>query len=165
MPFSGFLVVSGQFALWQVALIGALGNLGGSLFAYYVGYIGGRPLVEKYGRYIFINHKDLDRADHFFKKYGEATAFFSRMLPVVRTFISLPAGIARMDVKKFIIFTFLGALPFSYVLAWAGVQLGEHWDKVRQVLHRFDIAIVILIVLFFVWWIWRHLKASKPVSS
>lgn len=165
LPFSGFLVVSGQFSLIDVTLIGAFGNLCGSLLAYYVGWKGGRPLIEKYGKYILISHHDLDRADHYFQKYGDATAFFSRMLPVIRTFISLPAGIARMDIRKFAIFTFLGALPFSFVLAWAGVQLGEHWDRVRTVLHKLDITIVILIVLFIIWWIWRHVRNSKRITE
>jgi membrane protein DedA with SNARE-associated domain len=161
MPFSGFLVVSGQFTLWQVTIIGALGNLAGSLLAYWVGYKGGRPLVEKYGKYILINHQDLDKADHFFTKYGELTAFFSRVLPIVRTFISLPAGIAKMNVWKFSFYTFLGALPFSYFLAWAGVQLGTHWDEVRGILHRFNLAIAVLIVLFLAWWIFRHFANSN----
>lgn len=165
LPFSGFLVVSGQFSLIDVTLIGALGNLGGSLLAYWVGYKGGRPLIEKYGRYILISRHDLDKADHYFQKYGEVTTFVSRMLPVIRTFISLPAGIAKMDIKKFIIYTFLGALPFSFLLAWAGVQLGEHWDKVRTWLHKLDLAIIILIVLFIVWWIWRHIRNSRRVSN
>jgi len=158
MPFSGFLVVSGEFSLWGVAIIGAFGNLAGSLIAYYVGYKGGRPLVEKYGRYILINHHDLDLADRFFKRYGEATAFVSRLLPIVRTFISLPAGIAKMDLKKFSLYTFLGALPVSYALAWAGVKMGENWDNVRQILHEFNLLIVVLLIAFLLWWVYRHFK-------
>ncbi len=165
MPFSGFLVVSGQFSLIDVTIIGALGNLGGSLLAYYVGYRGGRPLVEKYGKYILISHRDLDRADHFFQKHGEVTTFFSRMLPIIRTFISLPAGIARMDIRKFIIYTFAGALPFSFALAWAGVKLGEHWGEVRDILHKFNIVIAVGILLFIAWWILRHIKNSKSKSQ
>lgn len=161
MPFSGFLVASGQFTLFSVTIVGALGNLAGSLVAYYIGYRGGRPFIEKYGKYLLINHKDLDRADHFFKNYGEATAFFSRLLPIVRTFISLPAGISKMDIKKFSIYTFLGALPFSFFLAWMGVKLGKHWEEVRQILHQFNLAITILVVLFIAWWIWRHVKSAN----
>jgi membrane protein DedA with SNARE-associated domain len=163
MPFSGFLVVSGQFTLLGVTVIGALGNLLGSILAYWVGYRGGRPLIEKYGKYILISHHDLDRAEHFFQKYGEATTFFSRMLPIIRTFISLPAGIAKMDFKKFVIYTFLGALPFSLLLAWAGVQLGERWDALRPYFHKFDLVIALALVLFVAWWIWRHIRNSKTV--
>lgn len=158
MPFSGFLVATGEFSLWPVAIIGALGNLSGSLLAYYIGFKGGRPLVEKYGRYILINHRDLDLADKFFNRYGEATAFFSRLLPIVRTFISLPAGIAKMNIKKFTVYTFLGALPFSYALAWAGVKMGENWENIRQILHDFNLLIAILIIVFLTWWIWRHFR-------
>lgn len=161
MPFSGFLVVSGQFSLWGVALVGAVGNLAGSLLAYAIGYYGGRPLVEKYGRYILINHRDLDRTDRFFQKYGEATAFISRLLPIVRTFISLPAGIAKMDVKKFAIYTFLGALPFCYLLTWAGVKLGENWEEIQTILREFNYLIAILLAVFIIWWIWRHLNLNK----
>lgn len=165
LPFAGFSVATGQFNFWLVVLLGALGDLSGSLLAYYIGYKGGRPLVEKYGKYIFLSHRDLDKADHFFNKYGEATAFFSRMMPVVRTFISLPAGISKMNIKKFVPYTFFGVLPFSFILTYAGMKLGENWELVRQTLRRFDLAIVIILVLLIAWWIGRHLRGNKPAEE
>lgn len=165
MPFSGFLVQSGAMNFWLVSLIGALGNLGGSLLAYWIGYKGGRPLIEKYGKFILISKHDLDLADRWFKKYGQATVFFGRVLPIVRTFISFPAGIAKMDLKKFSLYTFLGALPWSLVLTYAGVKMGTNWEAIRAELHKFDLTIGTLIVIFVVWYIYRHIKsASKEVN-
>ena len=111
MPFSGYLVTTGQFTMVGVTLAGALGNVVGSILAYYAGVWGGRPFVERYGPYMLLSHRDLETADRWFLKYGEAAVFFSRMLPVVRTFISLPAGIARMNFPRFVIFTFIGSIP------------------------------------------------------
>ena len=161
MPFSGFLVADGSMNFWLVAIMGALGNLGGSLLAYWIGWKGGRPLVEKYGRYILLSKHDLDLADKWFSEYGSATTFFGRLLPIVRTFISFPAGISKMDIKKFSIYTFLGALPWSALLAYAGVKMGENWEKIRETLHNFDLAMGILIVVFIAWYVWRHIKHSR----
>ena len=111
MPFSGYLVSTGQFSMLGVTFAGAVGNVLGSLVAYYVGVWGGRPFVERYGRYFLVSQHDLELADRWFTKHGDAAVLISRLLPVVRTFISLPAGIARMDVKKFMLFSFVGALP------------------------------------------------------
>lgn len=164
MPFSGFLVADGSMNFWLVALIGALGNLGGSLLAYWIGAKGGRPLIEKYGKYILISKHDLDIADRWFTKYGEWAAFFGRVLPVVRTFISFPAGIAKMDIKKFSIYTFAGAFIWSTALAYAGVRMGENWELIREKMHAFDTAIGILIVILVVWYIARHIKNSRAVN-
>jgi membrane protein DedA with SNARE-associated domain len=164
MPFSGYLVYTGQFNLWWVGVAGALGCVLGSLVAYWVGMYGGRPLIEKYGRYILISHHDLDLADRWFAKYGEAIVFISRLLPVIRTFIAFPAGVARMNVPRFIIYTFAGSLPWCLGLAYVGQLLGEQWDKnptLKSWFHRFDFVIGIAIVLAVAWWIWRHLKHSK----
>lgn len=164
LPFSGFLVWEGRFVLWQVVLWGALGNLFGSIVAYAVGYFGGRRAIEKYGKYILISGHDLDLADNWFKKYGQATVFFSRLLPVVRTFISLPAGIARMDFKKFCFYTFAGCLPWSWLLAYFGVVMGENWEGLKVYFHKFDLIIGVIIILGIVWWVRRHLRSAQIKS-
>jgi len=163
MPFSGFLVFTGRLAFWAVVIFGTLGNVFGSVTAYYIGKIGGRPLIEKYGRYIFISKHDLDRADHWFNKYGQTTVFAGRLLPVIRTYISFPAGVAKMDIKKFLLYTFLGALPWSILFAWFGVKLGAHWDLIRDKLHNFDLAIVLVILFVVAFYIWGHLKKRSSV--
>jgi len=164
MPFSGYLVSRGEMNLWLVGLAGAVGCVLGSMVAYWVGMYGGRPLIEKYGRYILISHHDLDLADRWFAKYGEIIVFVSRLLPAIRTFIAFPAGVARMNIPRFIIYTFAGSLPWCIGLAYVGQKLGEHWDKdprLKTLFHRFDFVIGIVIVLAAAWWIWRHLKHSK----
>ncbi len=161
MPFAGFLVVSGQFGFLGVVIVGSIGNLAGSLFSYWVGYRGGRPLVEKYGKYVLLSHKDLDSSDRFFKKYGDSTVFFARLLPVIRTFISLPAGISKMDIKKFTLYTLAGVIPFTAFLAYAGVLLNDNWDKLRPYFHKFDLIIGIVVVLALAWFIIRHLRKSS----
>jgi len=164
MPFAGFLVWSGRFELWPVVLWGALGNLAGSVVAYGVGYWGGRRVIVKYGKYILVSSHDLELAEGWFKRYGQATVFVSRLLPVVRTFISLPAGIARMDFKKFCFYTLMGSLPWSWALAYAGVAAGEHWDFLKSYFHKFDAVIGALILLGAAWWVWRHFKQSTVNS-
>lgn len=158
MPFSGFLVAQGKFAFWGVVFLGALGNLIGSLIAYWIGAWGGRPLIEKYGKYILISHHDLDLADRWFTKHGQLTVFLGRLLPVIRTYISFPAGIAQMEIKRFSLYTFLGALPWSLLFAWLGVKMGNNWELIREKLHNFDLAIALLIVLTIGLYIYRHLK-------
>lgn len=161
MPFSGFLVVSGKLGFWQIVILGTLGNLAGSILAYYIGKKGGRPFFEKYGRYMLIHGKDLDLADRWFKKYGELTVFFGRLLPVVRTYISFPAGIAGMGLKKFSFYTAAGALPWSFLFAYLGVKMGNNWDLIREKLHNFDLAMAGLVILLVGLYIWRHLRAKN----
>jgi membrane protein DedA with SNARE-associated domain len=164
MPFSGYLVSTGQMNLWGVAVAGAVGCVLGSLVAYWVGMYGGRPLIEKYGRYILLSRHDLDLADRWFAKYGEVIVFVSRLLPAIRTFIAFPAGVARMNLTKFVIYTFAGSLPWCLGLAYAGQKLGEQWNKddtLKTWFHRFDFVIGILGVLAVAWWIWRHIKHSR----
>lgn len=159
MPFSGYLVHTGRFSLFWVATAGALGCNLGSLVAYYVGYYGGRPLVERYGSYILLSHKELDWADHFFGRYGDRTVFISRLLPVIRTFIALPAGIARMPQWRFHVYTFLGSWPWCLALAYIGMRLGEKWDtdpRLKMWFHRFDAVIALLLVTGIVWFVWSH---------
>jgi membrane protein DedA with SNARE-associated domain len=158
MPFAGFLVAQGRFSLLGVTLAGALGCVVGSIVAYVAGIYGGRAVIEKYGRYILVSRRDLDLADKFFNKYGSSAIFFSRLLPVIRTFISLPAGIAKMNFSKFVIYTFLGSLPWCYALAYIGKKLGDNWNILGVYFHRFDFVIVIVILLGVIWYIRRHLK-------
>lgn len=161
MPFSGFLVAEGKMTLLLITIMGTLGNLAGSLLAYWIGYKGGRPLILKYGKYILISHHDLDLADSWFLKYGDAAVFFGRLLPVIRTYISFPAGIAKMDIKKFAFYTTLGAFPWCLLFGWLGVKMGNHWDLIREKLHNFDVLMAVLVVLVVVLYIWRHLRNKK----
>ncbi|HEX3281572.1 MAG TPA: DedA family protein [Pyrinomonadaceae bacterium] len=159
MPFSGYLVSTGQMNIWLVGLAGALGCVLGSLVAYWVGMKGGRPLIEKYGRYLLISKHDLDMADRWFEKRGEIIVFVSRMLPAIRTFIAFPAGVARMNLKRFVIYTFAGSFPWCIGLAYVGQKLGEKWnqdDTLKTWFHRFDFLIGIVGVMLAAWWIWRH---------
>jgi membrane protein DedA with SNARE-associated domain len=168
MPFSGYLVYTGRFNLWWVGIAGAVGCVLGSLVAYWVGMRGGRPLIEKYGRYVLISPHDLDLADRWFARYGEVIVFASRLLPVVRTFIAFPAGVARMNLKRFVIYTFLGSLPWCLGLAYVGQVLGEQWDKnetLKSWFHRFDFVIGLIILAGVVWWVWRHIKHSRAHIS
>lgn len=161
MPFSGFLVEEGRMSFWLLVLTGTLGNLAGSIAAYFIGQKGGRPLLEKYGGYFLISGHDLDLADRWFSQRGELTVFFGRLLPVIRTYISFPAGIARMNFKKFCFYTFLGALPWCALFAWLGVKMGAHWELIRQTLHNFDLAILGLVILAVGLYIVRHLKHRR----
>src|SRR3989441_8941972 len=150
MPFSGYLVSLGKMNLWAVSLAGAVGCVLGSLVAYWVGMYGGRPLIEKYGRYLLISHHDLDLADRWFGRYGEAIVFTSRLLPVIRTFIDFPAGVARMNLTRFVLYTFAGSLPWCLGLAYVGQKLGEQWNKddmLKTWFHRFDYLIGIAALL------------------
>lgn len=156
MPFSGYLVYLGKLDIWLVSLAGAFGCVVGSCAAYFVGMYGGRPFIEKYGKYIFISHKDLDLADRWFLKYENFAIFFSRLLPIVRTFISLPAGIARVNFPRFVIYTFVGSLPWCYALALFGYKLGENWKSLKYYFHKFDIVVGIVIILAFIYWVRRH---------
>lgn len=170
MPFAGAQITapSGSFHpnLHILAFLGALGNLVGSIVAYWVGAKGGRPFLERNGRYILIRTRDLDYADHFFHRHGEATVFFSRCLPVVRTFISLPAGISHMPFGRFCGYTFAGALPWCYLLAWAGTKYGQHMTVVDSWLHKADAAVVAVCVILFGIWLWHHLRPDPaPASS
>ena len=161
MPFSGYLVFRGDFDLLWVALAGAFGCVVGSVPAYYFGLYGGRPLIERYGKYVLISHHDLDIADRWFARYGDWAIFFSRLLPVVRTFISFPAGVARMNVSRFVIYTFIGSFPWCLGLAYIGMKLGENWDTLGVYFHEFDIVIGIVIGAGIIYYVWHHLRNRK----
>jgi membrane protein DedA with SNARE-associated domain len=159
MPFSGYLVYTGQFNLWIVAFMGALGCNVGSAVAYEIGYYGGRPLVERYGSYIWLSEAELNWADRFFAKFGDWTVLISRMLPVIRTFIALPAGIARMPRFRFHMYTFVGSFPWCLGLAYLGMKAGEHWNYLGKYFHQFDKvigAIILIGIIWFVWTRWQH---------
>lgn len=167
MPFSGFVVWQGNtnMTLIGITLVGALGNLTGSLIAYFVGLKGGRPLLEKYGRYILITHSKLELADKWFSRYGSEAVLISRMLPVIRTFISLPAGIAGMDLKKFIIYTFIGSLPWTFALGYIGVQLGPNWEIIRSYFHILDILVFIGILGVIGYLVYKYRTNQKNLNS
>jgi membrane protein DedA with SNARE-associated domain len=159
MPFAGYLVHTGRLNLLLVATAGALGCNIGSAIAYWIGSWGGRPFIARYGRFVLLDHHDLDRAEHFFARYGGITVFLARLLPVIRTFIALPAGIAKMPILRFHLYTFLGSWPWCFVLAWAGMRLGQAWDtdpRFKAWFHRFHIGVEILLLLAILWFLWTH---------
>ena len=156
MPFAGYLVFEGTMKLFWVATAGAIGCNVGSLVAYEIGCFGGRRLVERYGGWILIGRRELDWADRFFARWGYLAVFIGRLLPVVRTFIALPAGIARMPRLRFHVYTFLGSWPWCFALAWLGMKLGENWRVVGKYLHKFDAVILVVLVVGIVWFVWSH---------
>jgi membrane protein DedA with SNARE-associated domain len=161
MTFSGYLVYTGRFSLLAVATWGALGCNLGSVLAYEIGYFGGRPLVERYGRYIFLSHRELNIADHFFERRGSVAVLIARLLPVIRTFIALPAGIARMPRLKFHIYTFIGSWPWCFMLTYIGMRLGQRWEtdpRLKMWFHRLDALILGVIVLAVVYFVWSHIQ-------
>ncbi|GHO65739.1 alkaline phosphatase [Ktedonobacter sp. SOSP1-52] len=173
MPVAGILISRGvllggvntPLAIVLVALSGAIGCLLGSMVAYYIGYKGGRPLMLKYGRYVLISQHDADKADAFFQRWGSATAFFSRLLPVVRTYISLPAGIAKMPFARFCIYSFLGSFPWCILLAYLGLVLGAHIDQLSPLFHAFDVVILVLLVALVALYVWRHVKNDRKARA
>ncbi|OLC55587.1 MAG: alkaline phosphatase [Acidobacteria bacterium 13_1_40CM_4_69_4] len=162
MPFSGFLAYRNEFTLHGAAFWGAAGCVFGSWAAYAAAAWGGRPFVERYGRYVFISRRDLDLAERLFRRYGSPIIFFSRLLPVVRTFISLPAGLARMPLGRFTVYTFVGSYPFCYALAYLGYTLGEHWHTLESSFRKYDVLVGVFLACAAVWWIRRHLVSGAP---
>jgi len=158
LPFGGFLSYSGRLNLYWVILLGTLGGTFGSLAAYYLGKLGGRPLVEKYADRLRLNRAHLEKSDYYFDKYGEKIVFFSRLIPIIRTFISLPAGISRMDVRKFLIYTFAGSLLWSTILGYAGFAMGQNWVIMRTWFHFADIAVAAVIVFYIVYMFAARIK-------
>ncbi|HEY6250178.1 MAG TPA: DedA family protein [Candidatus Angelobacter sp.] len=168
MPFAGYLVYTGQFNLFWAATAGAIGCNVGSVIAYEIGYYGGRPLIEKYGSYLLMNRHDLERADHFFQKFGSLAVFIGRLLPVVRTFIALPAGVARMPRLRFHVYTFIGSWPWCFALAWVGMKMGERWHtdpRLAHWLHRLDAVIVLLLLAAVIWFMRSHWKNRVRVPA
>lgn len=165
MPFAGILVAQGKLGLFGAGLAGAVGCVAGSLLAWVVGATGGRSFIERYGRYALITMKDLDRSEEWFRKHGNTAIFTSRLLPVVRTFISLPAGIARMPLLPFIVLTFLGSLPWCLALAWLGVKLGNNFDKLKKYFHGADAVIVLAVLVGGGYFLWHRIKELREESE
>ena len=165
MPLAGWLLIEAKGdSAWMLALAafyGALGNLLGSWVAYWISFKGGRPLLKKYGRYVLVTQHEVDRAEVWFQKYGELAVFASRLLPVVRTFISIPAGIARMNIWKFSFYTFFGSYPWSLGLAYGGYKLGENWEDLREVMRPFDFPIAGIIAAVVLWFIYHRIKTIR----
>jgi membrane protein DedA with SNARE-associated domain len=158
LPFGGFLAASGKITFTEAVLAGQLGGLFGSIVAYMVGKYGGRGLLERYGKYVLISKHEMDVADRWFAEKGELTVSFSRLLPGVRTFISLPAGVAGMNFGRFLFYSFLGMLPWSILFTYGGYVLGENWHMVREYLHKFDLVIIVALVAAVGWFIWYKLR-------
>jgi membrane protein DedA with SNARE-associated domain len=168
MPFAGYLVYTGRFSLFWAATAGAIGCNLGSIIAYWVGAAGGRPLVMRYGRWVLMSHHDLDRMTRFFEKYGTITVLLGRLLPVVRTFIAFPAGVARMPQLRFHIYTFIGSWPWCFALAYAGMKLGEKWHtdpRFEQAFHRFHLAVELALLAAIVWFVWTHINRFRQTSE
>ncbi len=158
LPFGGYLVSIGKLNFFWTAMAGTVGGTVGSILSYILGIWGGRPFLIKYGRYIGVNEKRLALADGWFNRYGEATVFFTRLMPIIRTFISLPAGISRMNFPRFVLYTFLGSLPWCFFLTYVGFLMGEHWEDLKPWFHRADalVAIIIVGVLLYIWYKKKH---------
>jgi len=178
LPFAGFLVgqqvaiepLTGQpWNYFLVVMAGTLGATAGALIAYAIGAWGGRPLIERWGRYLGISGADLDRAELFFARHGEAASFFGRMIPVIRSLVSFAAGVARMPIRKFIVFSFLGSLPFTAALVFAGVQLGANWETIGTVIKQFEYAVLAVLVVIALAWIWFRIikprRAAAPPAA
>ena len=157
MPFAGYLAYQGFFNLYIISILGALGCTAGSVISYYIGYKGGRPFIEKYGKYLFIETSHMQLAETWFNKYGDRAVFFSRLLPVVRTFISLPAGIGKYDLKKLVTFSFIGSLPWCFALAYVGFSLGPFWKNIIGFFNGLDIVVVVSIIIIVLYY-WKLRK-------
>jgi membrane protein DedA with SNARE-associated domain len=161
MPFAGYLASTGRFSLLGVALAGAIGSNLGSTVAYGVGWWGGRRFVDRWGRWVLLDHGDLDRAERFFARFGAPAVLIGRVLPVVRTFLALPAGMARMRQLPFQLYTFAGSLAWCYLLAYIGERLGKRWDsdpRLRAAMHRYDLVVAAAVVAAIGWFVWRKLR-------
>jgi len=165
MPFAGFVAWEGELTLLGVTIVGTLGCLAGSLVAYAVGAYGGLPILERYGKYVFIRKKELNRAHAWFERYGEPVVFISRVLPIIRTFISLPAGIARMDIKKFSLYTVLGSFPWCLGLAYVGVLLGPHWSDLERLFRYLDILVIVGLLILIGYLVYHRERIIRHMRS
>lgn len=164
MPFAGYLASMGQMDIWLAATAGAVGCNIGSTAAYYLGAWAGRPAVERWGRFVLITPHDVELADRFFRRFGSPAVFIARLLPVVRSFVALPAGFVRMNMWKFQIYTFVGSWIWCLALVWIGEKLGDRWNsdpQLRDWFHSADIVIVLLLAAAIVWWVWRHIRLLR----
>ena len=166
MLFGGFMVAAGLLNFWVVVTAGVLGNLTGSVLTYWFGASGGRTLLLKYGKYILINAEHLEKSERWFNRYGEWTVFFTRNLPVIRTFISLPAGIARMNFAKFFIYTLVGCIPWNIALTYLGFKLGENWQLIEPYFRPVSYAILAVLIAGIVWFVYKSLRSrKKPLQN
>lgn len=156
-----FLAPEQQLEFWLVVLAGTLGNLVGSWLAYWAGYSGGRPLIDRWGRYLLIRPHEVDRAHEWFERHGQAAVFFGRLLPVIRTFISLPAGVVRMRFGRFTVYTVLGCLPWVIALTWIGALLGERWDRAEAIIRPFAWVIAGALLVGLVWFVWNRIRQIR----
>jgi len=168
MPLSGWMLIAdkglGVEYVVLAGLCGAVGNVIGSVIAYWVGAWGGRPFLHRYGKYVLVSHHDIEVADRWFDRYGDRIVFLSRLLPAVRTFISFPAGIAKMKMGKFLLYSFLGSFPWSVGLAYGGYLLGQNWERIREVMRPFDIPILVIFLALVAFFIWRRLRSIQLSS-
>lgn len=168
MPFAGYKLAHNLVQLIVLAIVASIASNLGSIPAYWLGAKGGRPMVERYGRYLLLNPRDLDLADRFFNRYGSITVLLGRMLPIIRTFIAFPAGIARMNQLRFHIYTFIGSFPWCFALAYIGMKLGARWDsdpRFKAIFHRFQVGVEVLLVIGIIWFVWTHWKHRIRTSE
>jgi membrane protein DedA with SNARE-associated domain len=165
MPFAGFLVFQGKFDFWLVVLFATIGTIVGSLISYYVGYYLGKPFVNKFGKYFFLDQSHLDSTEKFFKKHGDKTIFISRFIPVVRHIISIPAGFGKMKLWKFIVYTFAGGFLWNGFLTYVGFKLGENWGIVHKYSTIIDIIVFVIVVVVIVWYIAKRYKNAKEKNK
>jgi len=171
MPFAGYRLGHSWMDLVVLATVASIASNLGSIPAYYLGAKGGRPLVERFGRYLLLSRHDLDLADRFFDKFGSLAVLIGRMLPIVRTFIAFPAGIAKMNKVRFHIYTFIGSWPWCFALAYVGMRLGSQWDsdpRFKAVFHRFQLSVelvIVVAVVLFVWTHWKNRMGSNDAAS
>jgi len=167
LPFSGYLAYLGRFNLFLVATAGAVGCNIGSAIAYWIGAKGGRPLVERYGKWVLMSQHDLDRMRRFFERYGSIAILVGRMLPLVQTYVAFPAGIGRMPRLRFHIYTTIGSWIWYFCLSWAGMKLGQRWDtdpRFQEIFHRFHLAVELVVGAFVVWFLWSHLSKRREAA-
>ncbi|HWR27138.1 MAG TPA: DedA family protein [Candidatus Thermoplasmatota archaeon] len=165
MPFAGFLVAQGSFNAVLVILVSTLGSITGSLIFYYIGKTQGHNLVQRYGKYVLVNSEDIKKTEAWFNKRGDLTIFLARLIPVVRHLISLIAGIGKMNVKKFTMYTILGAALWNGILTYLGFLLGQHWNEVSQYMENLDLVIVVLLIVGCLYFIYRHLRRAKKTTE
>jgi membrane protein DedA with SNARE-associated domain len=161
LPFAGYISFRGEFNQVAVILIATFGQVAGALAAYYVGAFGGRPLVVRYGKYVLMDTAHLDAADRWFDRWGSRAIFATRLVPIVRTFIAFPAGVAKMDVRKFLLYTFLGSLPWTAALTYTGYALGPHWDRILKFFEKLDIVVALVILVGIAFLVRRAWRSSR----
>lgn len=165
VPFSGFLAQQGRFVFWVIVTLVSLANLTGSIGIYWLGRVFGRPFLEKFGKYILISRHELDESEVLFQKHGPKFVFIGRLLPVVRTFVSIPAGVAKMNFWKFSFYTYFGSLPWNFALALIGFKAGENWDIILPYFRRFDFVIIGIILALIIWYLYRHMRRQHLIHE